>query len=113
MMITRLLTFCAVVAAGATAASLVQAQQVYPPPPGTVYSPVPAPYPHPPGGYPGDYRRGPGASDFDSLEDDEGNVAALPPPGPPRPKGPILPPVDPAYARAVRAGPTMPPVDPL
>jgi lipoprotein-anchoring transpeptidase ErfK/SrfK len=113
MMITRLLTFCAVVAAGATAASLVQAQQVYPPPPGSIYSPVPAPYPHPPGGYPGDYRRsGPGAPDFDALEDDEGNMAALPPPGPPVPNGPILSPDDPRYARAVPSGPIMSPDDP-
>jgi lipoprotein-anchoring transpeptidase ErfK/SrfK len=113
MMITRLLTFCAVVAAGATAASLVQAQQVYPPPPGSVYSPVPAPYPHPPAGYPGDYRRsGPGAPDFDALDDDEANAAALPPPGPPVPNGPILSPDDPRYARAVPTGPITSPDDP-
>ena len=113
MMITRLLTFCAVVTAVAAAASFAQAQQVYPPPPGTVYAPVPAPYPHPPGGYPGDYRRnGPGSPDFDALEDDEGNVAALPPPGPPVPNGPILSPDDPRYARAVPTGPILSPDDP-
>jgi lipoprotein-anchoring transpeptidase ErfK/SrfK len=113
MMITRLLTFCAVVTAGAAAISLAQAQQVYPPPPGAVYSPVPAPYPHPPGGYPGDHRRGgPGGPDFDALEDDEGNYAALPPPGPPVPNGPILSPDDPRYARAVPTGPIMSPDDP-
>jgi len=113
MMITRLLTFCAVVTAGAAWASFAQAQQVYPPPPGTVYSPVPAPYPQPPGGYPGDYRRnGPGAPDFDALEDDEGNIAALPPPGPPVPNGPILSPDDPRYARSVPTGPILSPDDP-
>ena len=111
-MITRLLTFCAVLTAGVAAVSSAQAQQVYPPPPGTVYSPVPAPYPHPPGGYPGDYRRGPGAPDFDALDDDEGNFAALPPPGPPVPNGPILSPDDPRYARAVPTGPIMSPDDP-
>jgi lipoprotein-anchoring transpeptidase ErfK/SrfK len=109
MMITRLLTFCAVVTAVAGAASFAQGQQVYPPPPGTVYAPVPAPYPHPPG----DYRRGgPGTPDFDALEDDEGNMAALPPPGPPVPNGPILSPDDPRYARAVPTGPIMSPDDP-
>ena len=98
MMITRLLTVCAVVTAGAAAASCAQAQQVYPAPPGTVYSPAPAPYPRTPNAYPGDYRpgdyrrNGPGAPDFDALDDDEANAGALPPPGPPLPRGPILSP---------------------
>jgi lipoprotein-anchoring transpeptidase ErfK/SrfK len=113
MMITRFLTFCAAVTVGAAAASFAQAQQVYAPPPGTVY-PVPAPYPQPPAGYPGDYRRnGPGVPDFDALEDDDGgNMVALPPPGPPVPNGPILSPDDPRYARAVPSGPILSPDDP-
>src|SRR5216683_7131077 len=80
MMIKHILTACAVAAAGAAGTSLAHAQQGYPVPPGAVYSPAP----YPPGGYPADYRRGPGLPDFDSLEDDEApqNSAALPPPGP-------------------------------
>jgi len=114
MMITRLLMICAVVTAGMAAASFAQAQQIYyPPPPGAVYAPLPPPYPYPPGTYPGDYRRrGPGAPDFDSLDEDEPNMAALPPPGPPVPRGPILSPDDPRYARAVPTGPIMSPDDP-
>ena len=50
-----------------------------------------------PGGYPADYRRGPGVPDFDALEDDEAPNAqsstALPPPGP------VLSPNDPRYGR--------------
>ena len=76
--------------------------------PGTVYSPSPAPYP--PGGYPVDYRRGPGAPDFDALDDDDApngrGSTALSPPGPPPvysdrggPQGPILSPNDPRYGR--------------
>ena len=65
-------------------------------PPGPVYSTAPQPYP--PGGYPADYRRAPGAPNFDALEDDEKpdarNSAALPPPGP------VLSPDDPRYGRA-------------
>ena len=113
MMITRLLTICAVVTAGMAVSSFAQAQQVYPPPPGSVYAPPPAPYPYPPGGYPGDYRRrGTSAPDFDALDEDEPNMAALPPPGPPLPSGPILSPDDPRYARAVPTGPIMSPDDP-
>jgi lipoprotein-anchoring transpeptidase ErfK/SrfK len=131
MMIKQILTVCAVVTAVMAGASLGHAQQgypvqAYPVPPGAVYSPGPQPYP--PGGYPADYRRGPGAPDFDALEDDDAaqNPAALPPPGPvlspdnPRygrplgappvysaaPTGPILSPDDPRYGRP--AGP--PPV---
>ena len=99
-MIKHILTVCAVAAASAAGTSLVQAQQGYPVPPGPVYAPQAQSYP--PGGYPADYRRGPGAPDFDALEDDEApqNSAALPPPGP------VLSPGDPRYGRP--AGP--PPV---
>jgi lipoprotein-anchoring transpeptidase ErfK/SrfK len=125
MMIKRILTICAAVAAGSAGTSLAQAQQSYPVSPGGVYSPAPPPYP--PGGYPADYRRAPGAPDFDALEDDEAPNAqsstALPPPGPvlspddPRygrqpvysdrdmPTGPILSPDDPRYGRPDRAPP--------
>ena len=126
MMIKRILTASAVVAAAAAVGtSLAQAQQGYPPPPGSVYSATPAPYP--PGGYITDDRRQPGAPDFDSLEDDEApnaqNSTALPPPGPvlspsdPRygrpagapvysaaPNGPILSPDDPRYGRPAGSG---------
>src|SRR5258708_4825741 len=128
MMIKRILTVCAAVAAGAAGISLAQAQQAYPVPPGSVYSPGPSPYPpgYQGGGYPSDYRRGmPGGQDFDALEDDDGpnNSAALPPPGPaddPRygrpagapvysdrgvPTGPVLSPDDPRYGRP--AGPSV------
>ena len=122
-MIKRILTICAAVAASAAGISLASAQGYLPP--GAVYSPAPAPYP--PGGYPADYRRGPGAPDFDALDDDEApnaqSSAALPPPGPvlspddPRygrrpvysdrdmPTGPILSPDDPRYGRPDRAPP--------
>jgi len=111
MMIRHFLTICAAVTAGAAAVSLAHAQQVYPPPPGSIYSPAPGPYPYPPGPYQGDYRRdgGRGMPDFDALDDDEPNVTALPPPGP---TGPILSPDDPRYARAVPTGPIMSPDDP-
>jgi lipoprotein-anchoring transpeptidase ErfK/SrfK len=99
MMIKHLLTACALAAAGAAGTSLAHAQQGYPVPPGAVYSPAPQPYV--PGGYPPNYRRGPGAPDFDALEDDEApqNSAALPPPGP------ILSPDDPRYGRPAGAPP--------
>ena len=122
-MIKRILTICAAVAASAAGTSLASAQGYLPP--GAVYSPAPAPYP--PGGHPADYRRGPGAPDFDALDDDEAPNAqsstALPPPGPvlspddPRygrrpvysdrdmPTGPILSPDDPRYGRPEGARP--------
>jgi lipoprotein-anchoring transpeptidase ErfK/SrfK len=110
MMINRILTICAAVAAGAAGTSLAQAQQAYPTPPGAVYSAAPGPYV--PGGYAVDERRGPGAPDFDALEDDEAPNAqsstALPPPGP------VLSPNDPRYGRPAGApvysdrGPPMP-----
>jgi lipoprotein-anchoring transpeptidase ErfK/SrfK len=75
--------------------------QGYPVPPGAVYSTAPQPYP--PGGYPADYRRAPGAPDFDALDDDEAPNAqsstALPPPGP------VLSPNDPRYGRPAGAPP--------
>jgi lipoprotein-anchoring transpeptidase ErfK/SrfK len=104
MMITRFLTITAVVMAGAALLPAAHAQQAYPAP-GT-YAPAPQAYPP---GYAGDYRRGPGAPDFDQLEDDEANATALPPPGP---VGPILSPNDPRYANAVPGGPVMSPDDP-
>jgi lipoprotein-anchoring transpeptidase ErfK/SrfK len=114
MMIKRLLTICAAVAAGAAGTSLALAQQGYPVPPGPIYSTAPPPYA--PGGYPADYRRAPGAPDFDALEDDEAPNAqsstALPPPGP------VLSPDDPRYGRPVYtdrgapAGPILSPDDP-
>src|ERR1035437_9965501 len=122
MMIKRILTICAAVAAGAAGTSLAPGQGK-PGPPAAGYST--APHPYPPGGYPADYRRAPGAPDFDALEDDEAPNAqsstALPPPGtglspdaprygrpmgaPPvysergAPIGPILSPDDPRYGR--------------
>jgi lipoprotein-anchoring transpeptidase ErfK/SrfK len=120
MMINRILTICAAVAAGVAGTSLAQAQQSYPVPPGAVYSPTPGGYP--PGGYAVDERRGPGMPDFDALEDDEAPNAqsstALPPPGP------VLSPNDPRYGRPMGApvysdrgapmptGPVMSPDDP-
>ena len=108
MMIKRILTMCAALtAAGAAGTSLALAQQGYQvPPPGSVYSPAPPPYP-PGGGYPADYRRAPAAPDFDALEDDDApGSTALSPPGPPPaysdrgvPLGPILSPDDPRYGR--------------
>ena len=115
-MIKRILTICAALMASAAGTSLVLAQGYPVSPPGTVYTTAPQPYP--PGGSPADYRRGPGAPDFDSLEDDEApNATALPPPGP------ILSPDDPRYAhpentrpvytdRGVPPGPVMSPDDP-
>jgi len=107
MMIKRILTICAALAAGAAGTSLALAQS-YPQPPGAIYSQSPAPYP--PGGYVVDERRAPGAPDFDGLDDDDAPNArgstALSPPGPPpvysdrgAPQGPILSPNDPRYGR--------------
>ncbi len=94
-MIKRILTICAAVAAGAAGTSLALAAGLSGSPPGAVYSTAPQPYP--PGGYPADYRRGPGTPDFDALDDDEAPNAqsstALPPPGP------VLSPDDPRYGR--------------
>jgi lipoprotein-anchoring transpeptidase ErfK/SrfK len=121
MMNKRNLTICVAVAAGAAGSwfgcSLALAQQAYPPPPGQVYSSAPPPYPYPPGGYPADYRRGPGAPNFDAVEDDEApngpSSTALPPPGP------VLSPDDPRYGRPMAAppvyserGPVLSPDDP-
>src|SRR5260370_39745796 len=89
MMTKSFLTICAAVAAGTAAGTSLALAQSYPPPPGAVYS-TPSP-PYVPGGYPADYRRGPGGPDFDALEDDEApNTAALPPDDPRygRPDGP-------------------------
>src|SRR5216683_5820521 len=119
-MIRHILTIGAAVAAGSAATSLALAQG-YSVPPGAVYSTAPAPAPYPPGGYPADYRRAPGAPDFDALEeeDDAPNAqssTALPPPGP------ILSPSDPRYgrpagppvytARGAPTGPILSPDDP-
>jgi len=115
MMIKKILTIGAAVAAAAAGTSLAQAQQSYPVPPGSVYSAAPT---YPPGGYVVDERRQPGAPDFDDLEDDDTppgqNSAALPPPGP------VLSPNDPRYGRPVYwnmpppapTGPVMSPDDP-
>ena len=100
MMITRFLTISAVVMAGAALLPAAHAQQAYPPAQGTYAQPYPQPYP--PGGAP----------NFDQLEDDGANPAALPPPGPAGPTGPILSPDDPRYANAVPNGPVMSPDDP-
>ena len=95
MMINRILTICAAIAAGMAGTSLAHAQQGYPAAPGQVYSTAPGPYV--PGGYATDERRGPGEPDFDALDDDDApngqNAAALPPPGP------VLSPSDPRYGR--------------
>jgi lipoprotein-anchoring transpeptidase ErfK/SrfK len=105
MMSKRILTICvaltAASAAGAAGTSLALAQQGYPAPPGATYQAAPPPYV--PGGYPADYRRAPGAPDFDALEDDDAPNAqsstALPPPGP------VLSPDDPRYGRPDGAPP--------
>jgi lipoprotein-anchoring transpeptidase ErfK/SrfK len=133
MMTKRILTICAavsaVVAAEAVGTSLASAQGY--PPPGTVYSPTPQPYP--PGGYPADYRPA-RPTDFNALEDDDGpngpGSTGLPPPGPaPSPndprygrpvysdRGPVMSPDDPRYGRPagappVYSGPVMSPDDP-
>jgi lipoprotein-anchoring transpeptidase ErfK/SrfK len=109
MMIKRILTVFTVAMAGAAGVSFAQAQQLYPVPPGPVYSQAPPPYPYPPGAYPSDRRDAP---NFNALDDDEANATALPPPGPARAPGPILSPDDPRYANAVPNGPIMSPDDP-
>src|SRR6202789_335090 len=89
MMTKRILTICAAISAAlaveAVGTSLASAQGY--PPPGTVYSPSPQPYP--PSGYPADYRA-PRPMDYDALDDDEGpngpGSTALPPPGPNDPR---------------------------
>src|SRR3954462_7377337 len=115
MMIKRILTVLATVAAGTAGTSLALAQ-VYPQAPGSTYSRDPN---YPPGGYPADYRAREAAPDFDALEDDQaprgqGSVALSPP-------GPILSPDDPRYGRpagappvygAVPQGPILSPDDP-
>jgi len=103
MMIKQILTICAALAAGLVGTSLALAQG-YPAAPGPLYSTAPAPAPYPPGGYPADYRRAPGAPDFDALdeEDDAPNAqssTALPPPGS------VLSPTDPRYSRPMGAPP--------
>src|SRR5947207_7496402 len=112
MMIKRILTIGAAVAAAAAGTSLAQAQQGYPVPPGSVYSAAPT---YPPGGYVVDERRQPGSPDFDELEDDDTppgqSSTALPPPGP------VLSPNDPRYGRPVYSNvpapvPTRPGVSP-
>src|SRR6267142_2139089 len=103
MMIKQILTICAAVAAGLAGTSLALAQG-YPVVPGPLYSTAPAPAPYPPGGYPADYRRAPGAPDFDALEEDDAapnahSSTALPTPGP------ALSPADPRYGRPLGAPP--------
>jgi lipoprotein-anchoring transpeptidase ErfK/SrfK len=99
MMIKRILTIFAAAAAGAAGSSLALAQGY---PPGAAYSPAQQ-QSYPPGGYPADYRRAPGLSDFDGLDDDDAPNAqsstALPPPGP------VLSPDDPRYGRPAGAPP--------
>ena len=120
-MINRILTICAavsaVLAAEAVGTSLASAQGY--PPPGTVYSPSPQPYP-------GDYRGSPRPMDFDTLEDDEGSTRLSPPGAVPqqgnrRPlysdERPITSPDDPRYGRPpgtapAYSGPVMSPDDP-
>jgi lipoprotein-anchoring transpeptidase ErfK/SrfK len=119
MMIKRILTICAAASMAGVAGTSLALAQNYPPPPGAAYSTAPQPYP--PGGYPADYRRGPGTPDFDQVEDDESPNAptstALPPPGP------VMSPDDPRYGRPMGAppvysdrgaptGPVMSPDDP-
>jgi lipoprotein-anchoring transpeptidase ErfK/SrfK len=101
MMIKHILTICAATSMAGVAGTSLALAQSYPPPPGAVYSTAPQPYP--PGGYPADYRRGPGAPDFDQVDDDESPNAptstALPPPGP------VMSPDDPRYGRPMGAPP--------
>jgi lipoprotein-anchoring transpeptidase ErfK/SrfK len=118
MMIKRILTVMATVAAGVAGTSLALAQ-VYPPAPGARYLRDPN---YPPGGYPADYRDPRAvAPDLEAQDDDEvapgrGSIALSPP-------GPILSPDDPRYARptgmppaysdrAVPQGPILSPNDP-
>jgi lipoprotein-anchoring transpeptidase ErfK/SrfK len=99
MMNNRILTIFAAVAAGMAGASVAHAQQGYPSTSQQIYPTAPGAYV--PGGYVVDERRGPGAPDFDALEDDEEPNAqsstALPPPGP------VLSPADPRYGRPAGA----------
>src|SRR5258708_5526552 len=112
MMTKRFLTICAAVAAGTAAGTSLALAQSYPPPPGAVYS-TPSP-PYVPGGYPADYRRGPGGPDLDAREEAERpNTAARPRPGP------VVSPEDPRYGRrpvytdrAMPTGPILSPDDP-
>jgi lipoprotein-anchoring transpeptidase ErfK/SrfK len=104
MMIKRILTICAALAAASAGTSLALSQalaQGNPVPPGSVYSTAPLPYPS--GGYPADYRRAPSLPDFDAMDDDDApypqGSTALPPPGP------VLSPDDPRYGRPARARP--------
>jgi lipoprotein-anchoring transpeptidase ErfK/SrfK len=98
MMIKRILTICAALAAGVVGTSLgisLALAQGNSQPPGSLYSASPAPYP--PGGYVVDERRRPGMPDFDALDDDDDapnaqSSTALPP-------GPVLSPTDPRYGR--------------
>jgi lipoprotein-anchoring transpeptidase ErfK/SrfK len=112
MNIKHILTAFTAAMASAAAASLAHAQQAYPVQQAPVYSQAPGAYPP---GYPSDYRRG--HPNFYTVEDDEANATALPPPGPARAPGPILSPDDPRYANAVPSGsvpngPVMSPDDP-
>jgi lipoprotein-anchoring transpeptidase ErfK/SrfK len=98
MMIKRILTILATVAAGAAGTSLALAQG-YPQASGSTYSRDPN---YPPGGYPADYRDAREVPpDFDALEDDQAprGPTALSPPGP------ILSPDDPRYGRPIGAAP--------
>jgi lipoprotein-anchoring transpeptidase ErfK/SrfK len=92
MMITRILMVSAAVAAVAAGTSLVDAQG-YPSSPAATYSTYPS----------NDYRRAPGAPDYDSVDDQDAPNAqsstALPPPGP------VLSPDDPRYGRPSGAAP--------
>ncbi|HEY1413966.1 MAG TPA: hypothetical protein VGF36_17600, partial [Rhodopila sp.] len=100
MMIKRILTICAAACAAQAGTSIVLAQGSMVPP-GGAYSPAPPPYVQ--GGYPADYRRGPGAPDFDAVDDEEApnaqSSSALHPPGP------VLSPDDPRYGRPAGAPP--------
>jgi lipoprotein-anchoring transpeptidase ErfK/SrfK len=96
MMIKQILTICAALAAGLAGTSLAFAQG-YPVAPGPLYSTAPAPYP--PGGYPADYRRAPGALDEEDDAPNAQSSTALPPPGP------VLSPADPRYGRPAGAPP--------
>ena len=94
MMIKRILTICAAVAAGLALIPLAQAQQAYPVPPGAVYLPAPQPYP------------AGSAPTFDD-DDDAQDSAALPPPGPGQ--RPIMSPDDPRYGRPLYSDRNLPP----
>src|SRR6185312_12180575 len=110
MMIKRILTICAAVTAGAAMMPLAHAQQAYPVPSDQAYSNAPQPYP------------AGSAPNFESTDDEQGQVSAAPPAGPvmspddPRygrplysersePTGPVLSPDDPRYGRPAGAPP--------